>query len=243
MIAGHSPARCGFGVAGAVCAAVLILASFGAAAFAAQPGPRASSLNTSRWWRLECPAAAREPGAIVAPCVFTVKLRGAIDASRLQLLKSALTRRDVAQRALHRDIEVRIDLDTQGGEVFAALEIGQILRDQHASITVRSGASCISACVFVLMGATRRHIDKGARIGIHRPSLGAARQGGPKESGEDAIVEAMSTRLVDYAAQMNIPRRIVDEMMRIPADRVRLLRPSDLAAYGIPVLDPSAVTR
>ena len=32
---------------------------------------------------------------------------------------------------------------------------------------------------------------------------------------------------------MDVPRRIVDDMLQIPADRLRWLRPAELAAYGL----------
>ena len=224
-------------VAGTVCAALLGSASYGA--LASESKPRASAASTSRWWKLDCGEAQRAAPVKRTRCSFTVKLRGVLDASRLQLIRHALVRRDAARRALHRDVDLRIDVDSQGGEVFAAMQIGRILREERASIAIRNGASCISSCVLLLMGAVERNVSDAARLGIHRPSLGASGRGGPKEVGEDAIVDAMAEQLALYAQQMNVPRKIVDEMMSIPADRLRLLRPSDLAAYGIVARDPS----
>jgi hypothetical protein len=226
-----------------VCAALLCSASHSAPALASGSKPRASAASTSRWWKLDCDEANHSREVDRTACTFTVKLRGAIDGSRLQLIRHALTRRDAARRALHRDVDLRIDVDSQGGEVFAALEIGRILREERASISVRSGASCISSCVLLLMGAVERNVSEAARLGIHRPSLGASARGGPKETGEDAIVDAMAAQLALYAEQMNVPRKIVDEMMSIPADHLRLLRPSELAGYGIPRVDPSVVAQ
>jgi len=194
----------------------------GAPALASQPKAHASTASTSRWWKLECGDA----------CTFTVKLHGAIDDSRLHLLRRALARRDEVQRALQRDVELRVDVDSRGGAVFAGMEIGRILREAHASITVRNGASCISACVFLLMGATQRSVGDEARVAIHRPSLG--------RSGADATVAAMAESLALYAQQMQLPRGIVDAMMAVPADRLRFLTRSDLVAYGILPVDPVA---
>jgi ATP-dependent protease ClpP protease subunit len=213
------------GAYAAICAAaVLLSAPICASAADAKAGPHASAVSTSRWWKLACEDADR--------CTLTVKLRGAIDASSLELLRHALKRRADARNALQREVALRIDLDSPGGELFSALEIGRVLRAERASVRVRDGASCVSACVFVLMGATERDLDGGARVAIHRPSLDD-----PKPTGGDAIVEAMSAQLVAYAQQMNVPRRIIDDMMRIPADQLRWLRPSELAAYGVVAAD------
>src|SRR4029453_9239784 len=95
------------------------------------------------------------------------------------------------RRALHRDVDFHVDVDSQGGEIFATLEIGRIMRAEGASISVGKGASCISACVFLLMGAIERHISDDARVGIHRPSLRAPQEGGAGPASEDEIAKAM----------------------------------------------------
>ena len=75
------------------------------------------------------------------------------------------------------------------------------------------------------------------------PSLGASRRGGPKQPGEDAIVDAMTEQLALYALQMNVPRRIIDGMMSIPPNRLRWLRPDDLGGYAITRADPGIVAQ
>jgi len=240
VIASRRPSLRHLLAASTACAALLCSASYTALALASESKPRASAASTSRWWKLDCDEVNRSREGKQPTCTFTVKLRGAIDGSRLQLIRHALVRRDAARRALHRDVDLRIDVDSQGGEVFAAMQIGRILREERASISVRNGASCISSCVFLLMGAVERNVSEGARLGIHRPSLGASWRGGQKEAGEDATVDAMAAQLALYAEQMNVPRKIVDEMMSIPANRVRLLKPSEMAAYGILAIDPIA---
>ena len=79
----------------------------------------------------------------------------------------------------------------------------------------------------VLMGTTHRSIAPDARIGIHRPSL--------LDSDDATLVASMEESIAHYATQMTGSRRIVGAMMSIPSDRVRYLRPADLASYGIAV--------
>ena len=40
---------------------------------------------------------------------------------------------------------------------------------------------------------------------------------------------------------MNVPRKIVDDAMSVPPDRVERLSAADLAAYGIGAVDPDAL--
>ena len=210
-------------------------------AHAAEAGAHASTASTSRWWKLACDEAGRQREAETTACAFTVKLRGVIDGSRLYLVRQALLRRDTVRRALHRAVDFHVDVDSQGGEIFATLEIGRIMRAEGASIAVGKGASCLSACVFLLMGAIERHLSGDARVGIHRPSLRALQAGEPRHGSEDEIVAALAEQLVLYAQQMNVPRTIIDALMGIPPDRVKLLSASELATYGITRVDAVAL--
>ena len=115
------------------------------------------------------------------------------------------------------------------------------MRAAGASIAVGSEASCISACVFLLMGAIERHISDAARVGIHRPSLRAPQAGELRPVSEDKIIDAMSAQLVLYAQQMHVPRTIIDALMAVPPDRVKLLSASALATYGIKRVDAVAL--
>jgi ATP-dependent protease ClpP protease subunit len=220
----------------ALCGVLLVQPS-AMLAHALESSAHASIASTSRWWKLECGEAGRQREAETTACAFTVKLRGAINGSRLHLVRQALQRRDTVRRALHREVDFHIDVDSQGGEIFATLEIGRIMRAEGASISVGKGASCLSACVFLLMGAIERNISDDARVGIHRPSLRAPSEGGPRQGSADEIVDAMSEQLVLYAQQMNVPRTIIDALMLVPPDRVKLLSSSELATYGIKRVD------
>jgi hypothetical protein len=137
-----------------LCGALLALPS-AMPAHASAAGAHASIASTSRWWKLECGKTGRKREAETTACAFTVKLYGVIDASRLQLVRHALQRRDTVRRALHRDVDFQVNVDSQGGEIFATLEIGRLMRAEGASIAVGPGASCISACVFLLMGRSK----------------------------------------------------------------------------------------
>ena len=196
-----------------------------AVAFPAHAAPNASSAHTSRWWKLTCRDA-------LAPCVLVVRLRGVIDESRLKLLQEALRRRDTAQRSLGRTVALQVDIDSPGGKVFAALEIGRLLRREKAWARVGSGAACISACVFVLMGATACEVAADARIGLHSPSLGDRQR--------DTLVPAMSDQLVHYAEEMGVSRQIVEDMLAIPYSRMRFVTAAELARYGVAVRPESS---
>jgi hypothetical protein len=140
-------------------------------------------------------------------------------------------------------VEVQIDVDSPGGEIFAALEIGRLLRAEGVSLVVGRGASCLSACVFLLMGAIDRTISGHARVGIHRPALRGPQARGRGHASEDAIVAALADQLVLYAQQMHVPRTIIDAMMALPPDRVEVLSAAALATYGISTRETVALAQ
>ena len=105
------------------------------------------------------------------------------------------------------------------------MEIGRLLRRESATLHVSRSAECSSACVFVLMGATARSVAPGGRVGIHRPSLGT--------EGSERLVESLGRQIVLYAEEMNVPRRIVDDMMATPSSRLRYLTPAELSGWVV----------
>lgn len=109
--------------------------------------------------------------------------------------------------------------------MFAVLEIGRLLWRETASVRVERGAACISACLFVLMGAMERYVA--AVSGLHRPSF--------REPRRETLVPAMAEQLGQYAEEMGVSRRIVDDMLVIPASRVRFVTAAQLALYGLSV--------
>jgi len=211
---------------GALAALGLLLCRSPAALASAAPSKHASTASASRWWRLDCRPPRTGETEPAPACVFHVLLRGPIDRSRLFLIQRAIQRGDEATRALGRDATLRVDVDSRGGEIFAGMEIGRLLRRERARFAVGAGASCQSACVFALMGAVETSVGDGARIGIHRPSL---------EAGRDHLLESMFASLAAYVDEMHVSRAILDDMFNTPSSSMRWLSGADLARYGITV--------
>ena len=189
----------------------------------------------------ECGEAGRQREAETTACALTVKLGGGVNyGSRLRLVGQALQRRDTVQRALQREVDFHVDVDSQGGESSRhSRSAGSCGQREHRSRLARGFLPqrlCLPAD-----GCDRRNISGDARVGIHRPSLRAPQEGGPRQGSEDKIVDAISEQLVLYAQQMNVPRQIIDALMLIPPDRVELLSASELATYGIQRVDAVAL--
>jgi hypothetical protein len=74
-------------------------------------------------------------------------------------------------------------------------------------------------------------------IGIHRPALaGATRQADmPKVK---AAADQYERELREYAAEINVSSRLIDDMLTIPPEQIRWLSENDLKSYGLGFLDP-----
>lgn len=64
---------------------------------------------------------------------------------------------------------VPVFLDSPGGDLIAAMEIGKTLRRSHAWTIVSNYKECSSACVFILASGVQRNAFEGAKLGLHRP--------------------------------------------------------------------------
>jgi hypothetical protein len=150
-------------------------------------------------------------------------------------ISGAITQKDSKEVTLiaNRIITVKklsvFHLDSNGGDVEAAIKIGRELRRLGATATVINDAQCFSACVFVLAGATERIV--GGKVGIHRPYTGRT-----DIENYDAV-QAEQRRIgrltKDYLEDMNISPLLYDAMVRVPPEKLRLLSSTELEEYGL----------
>jgi ATP-dependent protease ClpP protease subunit len=131
-----------------------------------------------------------------------------------------------------------MELLSLGGNVDAAIEIGKTLRSLDATVVVKQGGVCESACVLVLAGGTTR-LMKGAWIGIHRPYFEIPTTA-PTRAEVSAAMARMRDKLVSYLSAMNVDRALADDMMKVAPENIRYLTPSDLNQYGLLEHDPVA---
>lgn len=146
---------------------------------------------------------------------------------------------DAIQRSVAKDpstgYDLLVKLNSNGGDIDAAIAIGRLLRGRSSLLIVPDGFSCASACVFVLCAGSQR-IDGGGKVGIHRPySVGSA-----DKSVADAAsrYRAMAARTREYLAEIGMPARLYEEMMRVPAEQIRWLTTREQEALGVLGIDP-----
>ena len=144
-----------------------------------------------------------------------------------------MAREDLAKLA-HMEGGYLIFLDSSGGDVETAIAVGKIARTDKATVTVKSGNQCISACVFVLAGGVSRLVL--GQVGIHRPYS-------PDDTQISANLqkdnyERLAKAIKGYLNTVNIPSDLYDLMVRIPPQKIRFLSADELQRYGLSENDP-----
>lgn len=133
-----------------------------------------------------------------------------------------------------------ITINSKGGDLYSAMEIGRAIRSHSmSSVVVSRDAVCFSSCVFILAAAEQR-LREGT-IGIHRPYAEF-----PSISAEVAAkkFQKISTDGKKYLRDMRIREALFDDMVNIPPDQIHIFQSlEELNKYGIIGLDPVAEER
>jgi len=162
--------------------------------------------------------------------VGSVEIQGPID--------RALTSQAIELiRSIRPDVdELTVFLNSAGGDVLAAIELGEEIRKQWALTAVDDDGQCLGACVLVLAAGVRR-TPAPEKVGLQRLnfeqresiSRDRAKQ---KHAGLAKSVEA-------YLSRMGMPKRLFQEITQQSSEKVLLLDARRLKALGLDGTDPA----
>lgn len=153
-----------------------------------------------------------------------VYLDGRIDADAPDRLAKALDRVDG---------KVAIWLNSPGGNLFAGMQLGRVIRKHAASThiidyrTLLPG-ECYSACSLAFLGGVFRFNDNGARYGVHRASL----QGGPTPGDRD-LGPDLSAAIKGYIREMEVDARLFDLWVKAGPDEMYVLSQRQASELGV----------
>src|SRR5262245_56691405 len=239
-------------------ALALALAALSGGVALAQVGPLANPLDV-----LKTPmifyVAKGAPDACGRGCSEWIAAEGAFDTGAAARLRTFLSK--------HRDANGPIYFHSPGGLADRAFSIGRMMRQRGMTAGVsrtrpeacrtlnekacnalkRSGqtltaelnalATCNSACVYALIGATERRVPPGARLGVHSSKLiklysdGRAALVQPETVRSQARVREAQTR--KYISEMGIDVRLFDIVSRTPHESVHYLSRDEIAGFRI----------
>jgi hypothetical protein len=124
-----------------------------------------------------------------------------------------------------------VRLDSVGGDVFAAMHIGRLIR-KHDGVTIISVPSrCYSSCALLFIaGVTRYNLGE---LGLHRPYQVAVLQDRPANEKQ---LPRMLTQIKQYVAEMGIAEKFYDQMISTESTKTAIYRMDDFADL-VPEMD------
>ena len=126
-----------------------------------------------------------------------------------------------------------VALDSPGGSVADALQMGRLIRDRGLATSVAAGSLCASSCPLVFAGGHARVAAPAAAIGVHQiyaaaPSDAplAARLAAAGSAMRDA--QTMTAEISRYLIDMGVDPEVWLRALETPPDRLSYLSAADL---------------
>ena len=102
---------------------------------------------------------------------------------------------------------------------------------EHPARLLTSGARCLSACVYAIVGASVRQVARDAQLGIHSVRLVPI----PGRSPTMPVlgVDDIHQLLKRYLVEMGVDPALIDAAAKISHDKIRYMSRDEIARFGI----------
>ena len=173
--------------------------------------------------------ARKADGALAKPMTFALGKNGRLTATGMIAPGSAA--------AFASEVDARgeyiktIVLNSPGGSVSDALEMGRLIRTKNLATEVEKDKICVSSCPLVFVGGAKRSAGANAIIGVHQvfapDTADAARH--------DTMSEAqrVSARCQRYLGDMGVDLKMWVHAMETPKDRLFIFSATELRELNI----------
>lgn len=131
----------------------------------------------------------------------------------------------------------RAILNSPGGSVQDALELGRALRLAGMETEMRSGDICYSACPYLLAAGVTRAVPEDAFVGVHQHYFGESTLLPAFAAVED--IQRGQGEVMRYLNQMGIDPLVMQHALVTPPDEIYVLLREELVAYGFIEDEPS----
>lgn len=121
-------------------------------------------------------------------------------------------------------------LNSKGGSVVSALEMGRIIRGQGMATMVKPGDFCLSACAYMFLGGDERFVPKGAVLGMHRFRFGNDEADKKTLTNE---AQSLSGSLIEYFVEMGVSAEALAAAMRAGPDDMYVFTQDEMQKYRI----------
>lgn len=128
-----------------------------------------------------------------------------------------------------REPPTRAILNSPGGSVRDALELGRALRLAGLQTEMRSGDICYSACPYLLAAGVTRSVPQDAFVGVHQHYFGESTLLPAFVAVED--IQRGQGLVMRYLDQMGIDPLVMQHALVTPPDEIYVLLPEELERY------------
>ena len=123
-----------------------------------------------------------------------------------------------------------IKLNSTGGNLDESIKIGEIIRKNEFWTFVQLEHECLSSCVFILAAGTNRLVH--GKVGIHRPyflSIDVNESIDSIKSNRNDVL----TIAKRYLLKMDVNPSLVDLMISIPPNKIKILSSEELSYFRL----------
>jgi len=124
----------------------------------------------------------------------------------------------------------KVFLNSPGGSVQDALELGRYLRGEGLATALREGDICYSACPYLLAGGTSRTVPDSGSVGVHQHYFGQSTILPAFVAVED--IQRGQGEVMRYLDEMGIDPLVMQHALVTPRDEIYVLLPDELRRYG-----------
>ncbi len=202
-------------------------------------GPRAPSLTepirpgdqTRRYRQDRAPAPGRPMPDTPLPDRLTLTV---LEAGAAILLEGAIEGGDAVRIAKQIDeldpAPARVILNSPGGSVRDALDLGRHIREAGLNTSLRDGDICYSACPYLLAAGVTRDIPDTASVGVHQHYFGESTLLPAFVAVED--IQRGQGEVMTYLDDMGIDPLVMRHALVTPPDEIYVLLPEELRDYN-----------
>ncbi|MDF1727958.1 MAG: hypothetical protein P1U53_09415 [Sulfitobacter sp.] len=122
-----------------------------------------------------------------------------------------------------------IILNSPGGSVGDALELGRFVRSAGLTTALRSGDICYSACPYLLAAGVSRDIPEGGSVGVHQHYFGESTILPAFIAVED--IQRGQGLVMTYLDEMGIDPLVMRHALVTPPNEIYVLVPEELETY------------
>src|SRR6202047_1471239 len=169
-------------------------------------------------------------GAAAQPMTFELVGGGQLMATGT--ITPGISQSFAAETERHGEYIKTVVLNSPGGSVAEALEMGRLIREKRFATEVEAGKYCVSSCPLVFAGGVDRRADDKATIGVHQvTAVRSAAHRPPRD--EMSVAQNISARCQRYLGDMGVSLQVWVHAMETPHDRLFVFRADALKSLNL----------